>query len=218
MHKPAGMSTYLTRLYSSKTWRIAELLIFFILIPLISKWFITGYYIIIPLMGTAILFFALLWRDKSFDNKRFYRLSPYPWLPALLRLLLVSGLMILFAYYFYPDLLFRYPVENTQNYLLTFLLYPFLSVIPQELVYRCYFFHRYQKLIPQKWLLATANALLFGFLHIIYNNWLAPIAAFLVSWVFIYNYLKTKSLVNVCIEHYCYGVALFTIGLGKFFK
>lgn len=212
------MRNSLKELYQSNTFRAAELLIFFILIPLLTKWFITGYYIIIPLMVTAVLFFALLWKDKSFDNKRFYILAPYPWKKAALRLLLISGLMILFTYYFYPDLLFRYPIQNTKNYLLTFLLYPFLSVIPQEMIYRCYFFHRYQKLVSKTWMLTLGNALLFGFLHIIYNNWLAPVAAFLVSWLFIYNYLKTKSLVNVCIEHYFYGVALFTIGMGKFFK
>ncbi|MEK6478170.1 CPBP family intramembrane glutamic endopeptidase [Catalinimonas sp. 4WD22] len=212
------MSSFFGKWYYSTFFRVTELLFFYLVLPLLTKWYISGMYIIIPLLTTAVLFFVFLWHDPTFDNKILYTLNKYPWKKAALRFLLLAAFAVGFTWYFYPDLFFQYPLKNTHNYLLTLGLYPFLSVIPQEVVYRSYFFHRYRDLFSQQWIFLFSNAFLFGFLHVIYNNWFAPIAAFTFSWIFIYNYLKTKSLVNVCIEHYFYGVALFTIGLGKFFK
>ena len=62
-----------------------------------------------------------------------------------------------------------------------------------------------------------SNAIIFELTHFIYDNWVAPIATFLVSWIFIFNYLKTRSLINVSLEHYFYGLIMFTIGFGYFF-
>lgn len=202
----------------STSFKIIELLTFFILLPLLTKWYISGFYIAIPLLIVFGLFLLVLLKDPSFDNKILYTLRPYDWRNAVMRFLGIAVVAFLFTWFVFPDLLLQFALENTDKYFLMLLLYPFVSVIPQELVYRTYFFHRYRNLFPNEKLMYLTNALLFAFLHIIYNNWLAPIAAFLGSWIFIYNYSKTKSLVNVCIEHYFYGVGIFTLGLGKFFK
>src|SRR5690606_17663625 len=110
------------------------------------------------------------------------------------------------------DLLLYYPREDFEDYLITFFLYPIASVIPQVIIYRVYYFHRYQKLFPEKSLLMLSNAIIFGLSLCIYGNWVASIATFLVSWIFIFRYLQSKSLLNVRLEHYSYGLVMFTIG------
>jgi len=109
-------------------------------------------------------------------------------------------------------------VEEFKKYLITFFLYPVASVIPQEIIYRVYFFHRYKELVPEKYLLMLSNAIIFGLTHFIYGNWVAPLATFLVSWIFIFNYFRTRSLMNVSLEHYFYGLIMFTVGFGFFFQ
>ena len=48
--------------------------------------------------------------------------------------------------------------------------YPILSVYPQGIVYRGFFFHRYRKLFPDRRLLILASALVFGYGHVIYDE------------------------------------------------
>jgi hypothetical protein len=157
-------------------------------------------------------------RDPGFDNKILYRLDKEYLRKSIVRVLVITLLLVWFTWWVFPYLFFYYPVEDFEDYLITFFLYPIASVLPQELVYRVYFFHRYKLLIPEKYLLMLSNAVVFGLTHFIYDNWVAPIATFLVSWIFIFNYYKTKSLLNVSLEHYFYGMIMFTIGFGYFFS
>jgi len=61
------------------------------------------------------------------------------------------------------------------------------------------------------------NALLFSFSHIIFNNWLAIILTFFISFLFAYTYKKSNSLLVVSLEHALYGNLIFTVGIGDFF-
>jgi len=61
------------------------------------------------------------------------------------------------------------------------------------------------------------NSILFGFLHIIFGNWIAVIGATIIGFVFSYTYSKHQSLLAVAIEHAIIGGIVFTIGLGQFF-
>lgn len=156
--------------------------------------------------------------DSHFDQKVFLRLDKDHLRKSVGRVIFITVLLVWFTWWIFPDLLLYYPREEFEDYLITFILYPFASVIPQELVYRVYFFHRYRKIVPEKYLLMLSNAIIFGLTHWIYGNWVAPIATFLVSWIFIFNYLKSKSLLNVSLEHYFYGLVMFTIGFGYYFQ
>src|SRR5690606_33954934 len=168
--------------------------------------------------GIAIFFFILLRLDSSFEKPYLYHLNTVELKKSIPRLIILSVLLIWFTWWIFPDLLLYYPRENFEKYLITFFLYPIASVIPQELIYRVYFFHRYRTLVPERFLLMLSNAIIFSLTHWIYANWVAPIATFLVSWIFIYSYLKSKSLLNVSLEHYIYGLIMFTIGFGYFFQ
>ena len=95
--------------------------------------------------------------------------------------------------------------------------YPVWSAFTQEVIYRTYFFHRYGAAIPNEKVLALVNGLLFGFLHIIFRNWVAVIGATLMGLLWAFSYLKHRSLLVVSIEHSIVGDMLYTFGLGFFF-
>ena len=203
--------------YNSKAYMVFEFLFFYVFVPFIATAVLDGWYKVIPLLLIALFFLVLLLRDSSFDKSVFTRLDRDYIKRSVARVVVITILLIWFTWWIFPDLFFRYPVENFKNYALTFFLYPVASVLPQEIIYRVYYFHRYQSIVPEKYLLMLSNAIIFGLTHFIYDNWVAPIATFLVSWIFIFNYLTTRSLINVSLEHYFYGLIMFTIGFGYFF-
>ena len=51
--------------------------------------------------------------------------------------------------------------------------YPVVSVYPQGILYRAFFFQRYATLFPGKWPMIVASAAAFALLHIIFRNSLA---------------------------------------------
>lgn len=209
---------FLKRIYFSRIYTVFEFLLFFVFVPFIANYYLDGWLKILPLIGIAIFFFILLRLDSSFEKPYLYHLNKAELKKSIPRLIILSVLLIWFTWWIFPDLLLYYPRENFEKYLITFFLYPLASVIPQELIYRVYFFHRYRTLVPERFLLMLSNAIIFSLTHWIYANWVAPIATFLVSWIFIYSYLKSKSLLNVSLEHYIYGLIMFTIGFGYFFQ
>ncbi len=208
----------LRKIYYSTPFKISELLVFFGLAPYLTGIYLEGWNKIIPLVFIAAFFFILLSRFTNFNHEIFFRFDPVYFRKSIPRLVSITLLMIIFTGWVFPDLFFEFPVEESQKYLITFFLYPIASVVPQEFIYRVYFFERYRNLLPSKFLLMFANTLIFGLTHLIYDNWLAPIATFLASWIFIFNYFKTESFLNVSLEHYYYGFIIFTVGLGHFFK
>lgn len=208
----------LKTIYTSQFYMVFEFLFFYISVPFVANAYLDGWLIVIPLILIAAFFLFLLLRDKNFDRKVLTRLDKNFLRKSVVRVLVITILLVWFTFWIYPNLFFRYPIDEFRKYLITFFLYPIASVLPQELIYRVYYFHRYKALIPEKYLLMLSNALVFGFTHLIYGNWVAPIATFLVSWIFIFNYYKSRSLLNVSLEHYFYGLVMFTIGFGYFFK
>lgn len=203
--------------YYSNAYMVLEFLLFFVFVPFITVAFLEGWWKIIPLLLIAVFFGMLLWKDPDFDNRNFIRFDQAYFRKSLPRIIIISILLIWFTWWIFPGLFLAYPVNEFGGYILTFFLYPVVSVLPQEIIYRMYFFQRYKKIVPEKYLLMLSNAIIFGLTHVIYDNLVAPIATFLVSWIFIFNYLKTQSLLNVSLEHYIYGLVMFTVGFGHFF-
>jgi membrane protease YdiL (CAAX protease family) len=95
--------------------------------------------------------------------------------------------------------------------------YPVLSVYPQGLFYRAFFFERYAVLFPGKWGMIVASAAAFAFLHIIFRNSLAVALTFAGGILFAARYSETGSLATSSFEHALYGCWLFTVGLGQYF-
>jgi len=113
----------------------------------------------------------------------------------------------------------RFSLLRTQPglWLLVVVLYPVVSVVPQEFIYRAFFFTRYRPLFGGGWGLPLASALMFAFGHLVFHNWPAVVLAGAGGWLFGLTYRRTSSLLLVSAEHALYGCAIFTIGYGEFF-
>ena len=161
----------------------------------------------------------LLWRDPLFDRSRF-RL-PEPIMPFLKKVTIqavaVAILIAIGVLVFIPERLFSFPIQRTGRWLLVMILYPFLSALPQELIYRAFFFHRYQILFCSEHRTLLASVLTFAFLHIIFANPIAPLLTLPGGYLFARTYVRTGSLPAAAIEHAVYGEVVFTVGLGAYF-
>jgi hypothetical protein len=116
-----------------------------------------------------------------------------------------------------PALFFGFPRNAPKVFALYVLLYPLLSVWPQEFLYRRFYFWRYAPIFPSIQARVISSALAFCFLHAIYHNWIAVGLSLIGGWIFARDYARTGSLLVVWAEHSLYGLYIFTIGLGRFF-
>ncbi|MGB9444599.1 MAG: CPBP family intramembrane glutamic endopeptidase, partial [Candidatus Acidiferrum sp.] len=129
-------------------------------------------------------------------------------------LLLLLGLAVrIFAH----QLLFWLLKHAPWFWALIMLLYPLVSVYPQELLYRAFFFHRYRPLFGSGWTMVLASACAFGFVHIMFRNWLAMALCAFGGLLFGLTYQNSGSLLLVCLDHALFGNFIFTIGLGRLF-
>jgi len=100
-------------------------------------------------------------------------------------------------------------------WLLISVAYPVLSVVPQELVFRSFFVHRYGPILGTEEAAVLVSAVAFAAAHLVLRNWFAVVLTLAGGLLFARTYLRTRSLPAVAWEHALYGVGLFTIGLGR---
>ncbi|WP_245825457.1 CPBP family intramembrane glutamic endopeptidase [Pseudocolwellia agarivorans] len=106
-------------------------------------------------------------------------------------------------------------LNNPKLWLFILFFYSLFSVYPQELLYRTFFFKRYQALFKSEWLFIIVNAALFSLAHIFFKNVLVILLTFIGGILFALTFKKTKSTLLVSIEHSIYGCWLFTVGMGN---
>lgn len=145
-------------------------------------------------------------------------LKEYGW--RIVGRFLVGALMITVATYaLAPQDFMLLPRHNPRLWLAICVLYPPLSVYPQEVIYRAFFFEQSAHIFPglrAPWLLAL-NVALFGFAHIVFGNVWAPILAAAGGLLFASTYLRSRSVMCAALEHALWGNLIFTIGLGPLF-
>ena len=116
-----------------------------------------------------------------------------------------------------PERLFDLPRRDPLLWASVVVLYPLLSVYPQELIYRVFLLHRYAPLLGTGRRAAAASAAAFGFAHIIFGNVLSIVLTLVGGWLFARTFQRTRSLLATSVQHALYGVLAFTVGLGDFF-
>ncbi|WP_164091292.1 CPBP family intramembrane glutamic endopeptidase [Poseidonibacter lekithochrous] len=206
------------RTFKSKTFLVFEFIALFILFPLVL-------YIIVPTPVLPFLWLVCVWciyillKDEKFNRKNLLRNEAVNSniKSVLFQFFGISLFIALLMFFFIPDMFFSLIKSNIILWFAVIVLYPLLSVYPQELVYRAFFFHRYKSLFKNKEMRILINAFLFGFMHIIFHNWIAVILTIGGGYLFAKLYMKTHSLTLLFIAHSLYGCMLFTIGLGEFF-
>lgn len=200
--------------------RWLELVLLFALLPLaglllqqhLQRWLLPA---LCVLAGVCLV---LILQDAGF--KRFRLINSAKLGPALWRRRPAFALGLAASALLYATVSdanwFHLPAQDTGNWLLLLLVYPVFSVLPQELIYRTFFFHRYKKIIPRKYTRAWLSALAFAWAHIIYGNWVAVALAFGGGLLFAFTYAKSRSTLACVVEHSVWGLWLFSFGLGTY--
>ncbi|HPQ41923.1 MAG TPA: CPBP family intramembrane metalloprotease, partial [bacterium] len=166
-----------------------------------------------------LIFLTLLLRDKSFDRKKLWLPDGFlsNLMPVLVRLIAGGILLSIILKIRNPDLLFNFMKSEPRIWIMVMILYPLVSVYPQEIIYRAYFFHRYKPLFPHPRAMITASGLCFGLVHIFFFNAWALTLSTIGGIMFAWTYHRSGSILFSSIEHGLWGDFIFTIGLGLYF-
>ncbi len=201
---------------------LIELGVFFLAAPVLIREAIFTWHIPLPVVLQPLLlgFIAYMLWDPTFKLRR--ELShryPLTTLAAILATFAIVGAAVaLWVATELPHRFLALPRSNWAVWLAIMILYPLLSVIPQELIYRTFFFHRYGPLFgSSRWLAILTNGLLFGFAHIIFGSYVSIVLTTFLGFLLAWRYDETRALWAVWLEHSLYGCLIFTVGLGHYF-
>lgn len=114
-------------------------------------------------------------------------------------------------------LLFAFAREVPKMYAVVMIGYPLFSVYPQEVVFRVFFVHRYGVLFTDETWMLLANAIAFGWAHVIFKNAVAVPMCIVGGVQFAATYVASRSALAVAFEHALLGDVLLTVGLFWFF-
>ncbi|WP_286257986.1 CPBP family glutamic-type intramembrane protease [Pseudoalteromonas apostichopi] len=203
---------------NANQYRWFEFTLIFVSLPLLG-FFLRAYlanWLIPALIILMIVCGMLLLSDPHFKRFRLTSLGQFSAVKR--RLFSFFFLGALFSGMFYgimnQENWFSLPRNSFNDWLMLLLLYPILSVMPQELIFRTYFFHRYKRIMPSKTVRIIVSASVFALAHIVYANVLAVLLAFLGGLLFSYTYSQSRSTFVCIIEHSLWGLWMFTLGLG----
>lgn len=198
---------------------LVELIVIFILLPTAYHFGWIGVRLIPAIVLLALVTTFALLMDRRFDRRRFWFAGAVRReLPRIAALFAVSAVLVASAVVILtPDRFLELVRTRTGLWFFIMIFYPIFSVYPQEIIFRGFFFHRYQAIFQRPWALIAASAAVFGYVHIILGNLLAVVLCAIGGVFFGWTYLRSRSLLTVTIEHALYGGFIFTVGLGKFF-
>ena len=204
------MNQLLNNFYERKD-KYYELLIIFIILPIFS--IVTGQEPInnfISMYIISIFYWYFLYRNKVkiFNNNKYSERHVI--------ITFVAIFIFSFSYCYDADNFMVFPKENPLTFLLVIFLYPFLSVVPQEIIFRKYFFFKFNDIMPRNYLIFI-NGLVFSLAHVFFNNYIAIIFTFFGGIYLSWSYLRSESLTLVIYEHTLFGTFIFASGLGRYF-
>lgn len=200
----------------STTYKLAELLVLFILVP-VSFALPYHFYIkaIIALIGFIYVVFVILKLERlKFEVNKIINWKNF-WKNTVLRFIVIAIVTNIYVLIEAPNNLYVVVKNKPFLFVIILFVYSVLSVYPQELIYRTFFFSQYAQFFKSKKLLIFINAILFSLAHLFFANTLVMILTFLGGLLFASTFLKTKSTFLVSIEHAIYGCWLFTVGMGE---
>ena len=226
--RPVGAQTIATSLLWTHgtrvepIWRSCELALLYGALPLVFAGAVNriGYRgAMFPILWIiALLCISVMLSDPAFDRASLWRLPlrhAHVTLMAL-RWLVLSSLLAIAVRLVSPRAFARFPRENPRFFAFFVVGYPFLSALPQGIIWRLFFAYRYASLFGTRTALVAAGAAAFALAHITFRNVLALLLTALGGAFFLDTYLTTGSMCLATLEHGAYGVAAFGLGLGEF--
>ncbi len=193
-----------------------ELAVLFVLIPILLtlNWSIRGR-IGIAILGFVYVLILMFTIERPHFKKVSRKVIGQFIRVTLVKFVFIAIGLVAFMYVTNPDKLFYVVLERPKVWLFFIGVYTVFSVIPQEILYRTFFFQRYGALFKNTKLLIFFNALIFSLGHLFFANTLVMIITFIGGLLFALTYQKTKSTLLVIVEHTIYGCWLYTVGMGQ---
>ncbi len=193
-----------------------ELFLLFVLLPvsltLSYPFWIKGLLVFISFLYVLVLMLRV--ERVSFKIEKHLPWKSF-WKRILFQFIGVAIITTIYVLFMDANKLFCVPLNKPKVWVIILLVYTFLSVWPQEIIYRTFFYARYERLFQNRKLLIFINAIIFSLAHLFFRNTLVIILTFIGGLLFGITYLKTKSTLLVSIEHAIYGNWLFTVGMGQ---
>lgn len=115
-----------------------------------------------------------------------------------------------------PDALFSLIRQRPEFLPFIWVFYPLLSALPQELIFRPLFFHRYGAILPEGQAAIALNAAVFAFAHLMYWSLIVALMTFVGGWIFGRAYLR-HGFPSAWVLHAVAGNVLFAVGMGAYF-
>lgn len=197
----------------------AELLIIFIGFPLVISVYNLQRPILYSIL-TAVCIYIILRNLHVIDWQAFWHIprNRAIWLNMAGRTLILL-LFSVIAMFVLPNRgWFLLPQYNMGLWLAVMILYPVISVLPQEIIWRFHLLENTKNIMPNRNIRIIVSALLFGWVHIIFGTVFAVIATIYLGLQLAYAYYQGhKSFWVVWVEHSLAGQIAFTIGLGVYF-
>jgi uncharacterized protein len=205
------------KLFKNKLVLLTEFFLVYFLIPLLIFFKLITLSKMIILFLLALVALLILYCDQNFDKKRLFRFNckKIQLLTIIWRFGISSAGFLLLILIFSPNSFSQIPLNKPLPWIASSISYLSMSVIPQELLYRAYLFHRYRSLFKGKLLPIVMSTLSFSFAHIVYGNFFAFSLTLIGGYFFSVTYQKSRSLIITVAEHFMYGMLIFSSGLGN---
>lgn len=197
-------------------YRLIEFFIIFILIPVcFALTFSMWIKMIIGVLGFGYIVYILLKVENNKFKLRQHINWKQFWQYTFVKLLFIIAITTIYMYLVDDKNLFIVFKTKPLFWGAILFIYSVFSVYPQELIYRTFFFQRYESLFRSNAMFILVNAALFSLAHLFFKNALVMFLTFIGGILFALTFKKTKSTLLVSIEHAIYGCWLFTVGMGE---
>ncbi|WP_316015702.1 CPBP family intramembrane glutamic endopeptidase [Roseobacter sp. HKCCA0434] len=193
----------------------AELVGFYLGVPLLLAFGLppsTMWTVLAAVTGIGIV---LLHRTEGFDWREL-AVARIEWRATVIFALATALVAIVLTLTLMPQMWLYLPRTETALWLTILALYPLVSALPQELIFRPLFFRRYGALVPSGagiWI----NAALFSLAHLMYRDWIVLAMTFSGGLAFAWAYERRGSFWTAVLMHALAGGIVFTVGLGRLF-
>ena len=207
----------LIEIMNVKSYKILEFIILFIVIPVS---FAINYSLWLKLSIGCLGFIYIIYVLVKIESVKLQLLKKIKWKPFWVtiskRFFIIAIFTIVFVCITDSSSLFNILLNKPLKWLILLFFYSFFSVLPQELIYRTFFFKRYAVWFKNNKTLIFINSLLFALAHLFFDSILVLILTFVGGLFFSSTYKKRESTLLVTIEHAIYGCWLLTVGMGSF--
>lgn len=197
--------------------RRIEFALIFVIGPVLFAWVIPYRFLFLAIWLVFFYALAALWQG-GFEMRRLvtgWRKIRWRYFAVIYAISIAVFSALTYA--LFPERLFPFfALGRWGIWAAIIVLYPLLSAWPQEVIFRAFYFRRYDAILPKQGA-RLLNAALFSWAHLFYGHWVVFALTFVGGYIFAKSYLIHQRLAEATLFHALLGNLIFTTGLGALF-